>query len=226
MRKAGILIRAAGTVLGLLFIASVWLNSSFSGFSGDWPSNLIETISSIGDPPPAPTPDLDIVIRGLHQEFDLITAELETDTTVTYYQQNDKCGLVQLGDTKVVFHGRGLVRAGIDFDEVKDDNIRLSGETLIIELPPPFIIDPGLDPSRSGVLFEDEADSLFCDSPATSQTLTEIYRIAEKELLNNACEARLLEEANANAEDSLRQLIEKFGFSEVIIETTTPKQCS
>ena len=119
----------------------------------------------------------------------------------------------------LVAHGK--VIAGLDLSTMQPEDFSGSGDSIIIKLPAPQILETILDNNSTRVYDRDlglltKGD---LDLEATARQL------AEGEIRQAACNGGILDEANENAISQLTLLFKTAGFEEVSI-LTTPGSCN
>lgn len=201
-------------VLGYLFIAQIPEIPDIS-----WPSF---------GPTPAPTntpvPTY-IVIREIKEVSELVTVRMTQDIFIYREQNNRSCFLVPIRPTKIRFMGSGEVLAGVDLQLLTEENVQIDGDKAIVTLPPPIILNHGFNENRS-ILDIDAPYSACGDTGARAGELNSVRREASQDLLQAACEANILRQANISAERQIEgQLKQIFDFVEVIVRTQNPVSC-
>ena len=109
----------------------------------------------------------------------------------------------------------GDVRAGVDLDKLEQGDVRVEDESVTIDLPEPEILSSGLDEERTRVY--DREQGLLNFSP-DEDLETEARREAISEIEAAARENGIMDQAQQNAETSLRAFIQSLGFEEVNFE--------
>ena len=210
-----------------IFVVVLLILVAFIGAS--LPDNFEFKISGPSIPWPWITPTSTpipphVVIREIREAAELVTVIVREDVRIQKYQDNGVCVLANIPPTEVLFIGDGEVRAGIDLDLITSDSVQISGGTVTVLLPSPFLLSHGFNESSS-IMDIDEPQSM-CDTSVESGLLNEVRREAEQSLLEAACgEGHILERANVNAEKALTPLIANLGFEEVIIKTQPTGNC-
>ncbi len=121
-----------------------------------------------------------------------------------------------LPDERVLFVAVGEVTACIDLTKIrKQDITRTEGhDTIIVNMPKPEICYVKLDHQRSKVY-----DISGIMLPSTSKAMVEdIYKVAEKRLLDNAREMDVLGKARQNAQIIFKPLLENISGKTVILQ--------
>lgn len=109
----------------------------------------------------------------------------------------------------------GDVRAGVDLDKLEQADVRVEDESVTIDLPEPEILSSGLDEERTQVY--DREQGLLNFSP-DEDLEAEARREAIAGIEAAARENGILDQAQANAETSLRAFIQSLDFEEVSFE--------
>jgi hypothetical protein len=118
-----------------------------------------------------------------------------------------------LPDSRVLFLAVGEVTACIDLTRVKKSDITQKGDSVIVFLPQPEICYAKLDHEKSkvydirGVMFEDGAKDMVED----------VYKLAEKRILDNANEMNVLGLARQNAQLIFKPLLESISGKTVVL---------
>jgi hypothetical protein len=118
-----------------------------------------------------------------------------------------------LPDSRVLLLAVGEVTACIDLTKVKKSDITQSKDTVVVFLPQPEICYAKLDHGKSkvydikGVMFEDGAKDMVED----------VYKLAEKKILDNAKEMNVLGMARQNAQLIFKPLLEGISGKTVIL---------
>ncbi len=126
---------------------------------------------------------------------------------------------IPIGALTVVYAVYGEVWAGVNLDEIDPNSVLIEEESVTISLPAPEIQNAGnvIVESRSEKYVYQEG---FPPSNTTAIALTEeLEQYASNQIINDACNAGILDEANKNAELVLQVLFETAGFTEVNIIT-------
>jgi hypothetical protein len=112
---------------------------------------------------------------------------------------------------------QGEVIAGFDLSKISDKDIKISGETLTVNLPAPEILVVSLDNNQTRVY--DRRQGLLSkgnkDLESTARTA------AEKSIKDAACEGRILDEATKNGRTQLNFMLKSLGFTTVILNIPT-----
>lgn len=128
----------------------------------------------------------------------------------------------EVGTTTLIYVAYGEVRAGVDLGEITPDDVRVSGETLRIMLPPPRILDSKLDVGRSDV-YDYNRGFLGLGPDRAPELQDQAQESALQKVTVAACEQGILQEASDRAELVVAQLLQSTGFDAVEIESRAPE---
>src|SRR5919202_779910 len=99
-----------------------------------------------------PTQTTESTVLGIKRLNELATAEMTAQVVVT--EQKDIRVFSQplprfLTGQRVLLIARGEVRAGIDMDELREDDVRVDGKKVTVDLPKARILDTNLDEDKT-----------------------------------------------------------------------------
>ncbi|MDI3496074.1 MAG: hypothetical protein PWQ35_95 [Patescibacteria group bacterium] len=165
-------------------------------------------------------PDRAAVIKQIETLTRFETASFRIDKIIEISTDYDRLRDFLFGD-KIILIAHGKVIAGFDLSTLDSSNYSGKGDSIIIKLPAPQILETILDNNATSVF--DRERGLFTkgelDLEATAR------QKAESEIRQAACDGNILEEANENAKKQLSLLFEAAGFKEITI-ITTPATCN
>jgi hypothetical protein len=115
----------------------------------------------------------------------------------------------------VLLVATGEVEAGVNLEELGQDDVRVNEDTVTINLPEAEVFSSSLDEDRTGVYDRDRGVFVF---GVNEELADEARREAVSEIEDSALENGILEEAGTSAEDSIRAFVESLGFKEVRFE--------
>ncbi|MFD1258237.1 DUF4230 domain-containing protein [Mucilaginibacter terrae] len=171
----------------------------------------------------------------MKHQFNSVRTEVSEDVMVEKITSMGKLELVKysmkdvlekkqvhtiLPDERVLFVAVGEVTACIDLTQVRKQDITgdSSGNTVTVLLPQPEICYTKLDHQRSKVY-----DVSGVILPSTTQAMIEdIYKLAEKRLLDNAREMKIIDKARENAQTIFKPLLEGVSGKTVVLKFRNP----
>jgi hypothetical protein len=119
-----------------------------------------------------------------------------------------------LNGDKILLVAHGEVIAGVDLSKLQEGDVRVVSDTVTIRMPQAEILSHKLDNDKTYVY--DRQTGFFSDPDPNLET--EIRRAAESKIIEAAEEAGIVEQADTNARQVLRTLIEGLGYEDVRFE--------
>jgi hypothetical protein len=160
---------------------------------------------------PAQTRTGPVVVEGIQDLNQLATVRWKESVIVT--RESGGTDLEQLvSGEKVLLVATGDVEAGVNLADLDQDDVRVEGETVTIRLPEPEILSVSLDEEETGVY--DRDFSLLNFSP-DDDLVEEARDVAVDRIEEAARDEDILDQAEQNAENSVRAFVTSLGFEEV-----------
>jgi hypothetical protein len=169
---------------------------------------------------PVILPDPATVVMQINDLSRLETASYEMEKVVTADSEADGFLGYLLGES-MIFIAYGKVYAGVDFTQMTPaDLVVVDPDTVMVHLPPAEIFAdiPVLDNDRSYVADRDTGLLTRADP----ELETQVRQAAEASIREAAQASDILNRADANAQTTIRNLLEGLGFTEVIFTPDTP----
>lgn len=182
--------------------------------------DLLLTINDIVNPPPKITPLQ--VASHLHSTSELATAIVEAEAVVGVEQENDPIlFIIPNSPTRLIYKAHGEVRAGFDLTQITEKNVEIVGQRVVLNLPPPQILNAGLDSQQSGIYDVDRPwfGELHPD------TVNQAQQDAMIQITEQACAEGILDRANQNAEIEFARLLSALEFKEIEILSQSSSSC-
>ncbi|MFQ5401496.1 MAG: DUF4230 domain-containing protein [Anaerolineae bacterium] len=168
---------------------------------------------------PVILPSSTTIVHQINDLSRLETASVDLEKVITAERNSDVLWGA-LGET-MVFVAHGKVVAGVDFTTMKTEDLQVMGpETVMVHLPEAVIFDdlPVLDNEKSYVADRDTGLLTRADS----ELETEVRRIAEERIREDALASNVLERANENARQYMLDFLHGLGFENVIFTDEPP----
>ena len=202
-----------GTIaIGFVILAGMWQTGN--QFFGKL-SSLFNT--------PQPEAKVDVrsmVVQQIRNASELTTAIFTMETVVPASRDRTVGGYV-IGKTTLLYIAYGEVRAGVDLSDLKPEDVQLNGDTTILRLPPPRILDSKIDVSRSKVYDYDRGFlGLGPDAAPELQDLAQ--RQTLDKIVASACANGILQSASDRAKMTVSQLLMTAGYQKLIVENQSP----
>ena len=163
---------------------------------------------------PAQTTTGPVVVEGVQDLNRLATVRWRESVVVTRESGGTELERFLAGE-KVLLVATGDVEAGVDLASLGRDDVKVNGETVTIRLPEPEILSVSLDEQKTAVYDRDFGPlNLHPDDDLVEQArATAVDRIEQ-----TARDEDILDQAEQNAEDSIRAFVVTLGFEEVRFE--------
>lgn len=116
-----------------------------------------------------------------------------------------------LPNAKTALLINGEIIACVDLSKITENRVVISGDSVLLHLPPPEICHVKVDHSTSRVY--DMTYGLW----ETTSLMDEAYKHAEKELIRQAKKIELTQKARENTTLVLTPLLSAFGYNHIII---------
>ena len=203
-----------GTTLVLALIVvvlSVALGVGIGSF------DFMERVPVIGslleDRPPRTTTG-PVVVEGIQELDQLATVRWTESVLVTRESGGTDLERTLTGE-RVLLVATGDVEAGVNLAELGEDDVRVDGETVTIRLPEPEILSVSLDEEETRVYDRDFGPLNFRPDDGLVE---EARDVALDKLEKAARDEDILDQAEQNAENSIRAFVTTLGFGEVRFE--------
>ncbi|MBE9203245.1 DUF4230 domain-containing protein [Synechocystis salina LEGE 06099] len=165
-----------------------------------------------------------LVVQQIRAVSELTTTIFAMETVIPTSQER-QWGNFTLGRTDLLYIGYGEVRAGIDLEQLSEQNIEQKSGKLIVTLPAPKILDQKIDVERSRIYQYDRGFlNLGPDTAPELQSLAQRQTLAK--ITTAACDQGILDQANEQAEIAVGGLLRGTGYTEVEIKTSIPGICA
>ncbi len=154
------------------------------------------------------------ILREVQSLSQLVTVKYVIEKPVVF-QDSKWLGPFLLGENRLTLIAHGVVKAGVDLEAMRPDDVRIEGQKVYLTLPHAIVTDAYLDEQRTEVMdwktgFLRTFDKDL-EQNARRQAITEILRTARKE----GIEA----EANERARLQITHLLKQAGMTDVEIDS-------
>jgi hypothetical protein len=162
---------------------------------------------------PARTTTGPTVVEGIRDLNQLATARWTESVLVTRESGGTQLERALTGE-RVLLVAVGEVEAGVDLADLSENDVQVSEDKVSIRLPEPEVLSSSLDEEKTAVYDRDEG--LLLRFLSTDDQLAEEARDeAVPRVEDAALENGILDQAQSNAEDSIRSFVTTLGFEEV-----------
>jgi hypothetical protein len=194
--KTLLLIVAAIVLVVVLLVAGIWAGIKYESHFG----------SSIHEE------GTDTVVEQIQSLSDLVTVKYVVEKVVILDDQR------WYGENRVLLLAHGVVKAGIDLKRLQPGDVKVSGKSIYVHLPPPQLTDAYLDDTKSKVI--DHTTGLLrnfdkdLEQTAREEAVADIRRAA----INNG----ILNDASERAQLELAMFLHQAGYDNVKFDATKP----
>jgi hypothetical protein len=159
------------------------------------------------------------VIRQVQSLADLVTVKYVVEKVVILdAPPENTLGQFVQGDNRVLLLAHGIVKAGINLKNLQPGDAQISGNKIIIHLPPPQITDAYLDDSQTKVIDWKQGFLRSFDKDLE----TTARQMAVDDIRRAARTDGILDEATQRAELQLAAFFQKGGFAQVEFTSQSP----
>jgi hypothetical protein len=117
------------------------------------------------------------------------------------------------GESRVLLIAHGVVKAGVDFDRMKPEDLSVAGKRISIRLPPPQITDAYLDDNQTQVIERSTGLLRVFDKDLEQSA----RQNAVDDIRRSARTAGILRDAEERAQAQVKSLCRQMGFEDVEI---------
>lgn len=151
------------------------------------------------------------VVFSLQQIGKLATAEYQITRIV---KAEDNQTWYKWGDRKILISCTASVKAGIDFTQLKPQQVNQQSKKVFVQLPPPQILSLNIPPEGIKVAYTDVG--VFRD-PFSSSEINAIMQTAERQIRGQIKGLDILTTARTNATAFITRFLNGAGFNEVYV---------
>jgi hypothetical protein len=152
------------------------------------------------------------IVQSIQQSGKLVTAEYTLSKMV---RASDNKTWYKVGERRILISAEAIVKAGVDLQTLREENVEVSKEAIRVQLPAPQIFSVSIPPDKIEVLYQDV--SVF-RSRFSAAEREDLLRQAERQVRSVADSLGILQTAQKNAELFIRNLLQQGGFETVTIE--------
>ncbi|GAB4542251.1 MAG: hypothetical protein Tsb0014_34830 [Pleurocapsa sp.] len=164
--------------------------------------------------------NVSVIIKQV-QGIEELTTTIYTMETIVPTSADRKWGDFSVATTRLLYIGRGEVRAGIDLSKLTEQDIKIKNNIIQINLPSPQILDSKIDVSSSRV-YDYDRGFLNLGPDVAPQLQILAQRKSLEQILDNACRDGILDTANQKAQESIVQLLVNTSEKSIKINTQSP----
>lgn len=152
------------------------------------------------------------VVEEMKQLNRLETASFTIEKVIDAHTNGNAFQELLYGD-KILLIAHGQVVAGFDLSKLTQDNIKIKGKSITVQLPAPEVFFTRLDNNLTRVY--DRQQGLL--SKGQPDLETQARQSAESEIQAAACEEGILDQASESGKKQLTAFLHGLGFTEIQI---------
>ncbi len=201
-----------GTTLVLAFVIvvlSVALGLAISRF--DFMARIPVVGPFLFEEQPARTTTGPVVVEGIQDLNQLATVRWTESVPITKESGGTGLERIFFGE-RVLLIAVGEVEAGVNLADIGEDDVRVNGDSVTIQLPEPEILSTSLNEEETHVY---DRDFSLLNFRPDDDLVEEARQQALEKVEGAARENGILDYAESNAEDSIRAFVTTLGFEEV-----------
>lgn len=164
---------------------------------------------------PPQTTSSSVVVEGVQGLDQLATVRVTESVIVTRESGSDNAFDRLFSGEKVLLVAAGDVEAGVDLSEIGEDDVRVRDDTVTIRLPEPEVLSANLNEENTRVY---DRDYSILNLRPDDDLAEEARATAEERIEAAARENGIIDDAETNAEVSIRAFVKALGFREVRFE--------
>ena len=150
-----------------------------------------------------------LTARTLKDLAELATVEYEVTKIVSHKD------IAWYGDRKILFETAAEVKAGIDLNELADQDVRVEGDAVTVTLPRPRILLFNMTPGSMREIFN---ESGILRSDFSNQEKDALLSLGEKDIRAKVAAMDVLDRAARNARILVESWLRRSGYSAVRVE--------
>ena len=160
---------------------------------------------------PARTTTGPVVVEGIKDLDQLATVRWEESVIITRRSGGTELEQLVAGE-EVTVVAAGDVEAGVNLADLGQDDVRVNGETVTIRLPEPEILSVSLDEEETRVY---DRDFGLLNVRPDDALVEEARDAAVDKIEKTARDEDILDQAEQNAENSIRAFVTSLGFERI-----------
>ncbi|MBA2762037.1 MAG: DUF4230 domain-containing protein [Segetibacter sp.] len=193
-------------------IAGIWLLQKI---------NVLPTLREIFSPKPLVIDETPVLIKEIRSIGQLITATLYDEVVVDSIEITKGSRFVRSfnaivpfrilpsADKQIVLVARGKVLAGTDLNLLADSSMKISGDTVWLQLPRTKILDAIINPSGYEIFVE--------NGNWSPQAVTAVKLKAREMMIDHAFEQNIIDKASMKTKAVMEDFLHAAGFKIIVL---------
>lgn len=150
----------------------------------------------------------DNVITQIKAINEFVTANYYEELALHFSKKSTK--LLDRSRDEIVMIAKGQVRAGFNMSKIKENDIEIHSDTIMLILPQAEILDVIINPSDFEIYVE--------DGKWSKNQIDQIKLIAKKRIREHAIQEGILPKATIIAQRKLKEILQASGFNVITIQ--------
>ncbi|MDF3027694.1 MAG: hypothetical protein K0S23_2001 [Fluviicola sp.] len=130
---------------------------------------------------------------------------------------NDEGEWYKFGDRKILMSCKATVKAGVNLNSIREEDIEVKGNKITIQLPPPEIVSFEMDPE---LVRTEMVDVNGFRSDFSQVDKSKVLKKGEESIRKDLKKLHILDEAEQNAKIFIIDFYKNLGFEQVIVHET------
>ncbi|MEJ7828135.1 MAG: DUF4230 domain-containing protein [Segetibacter sp.] len=193
-------------------IAGIWLLQKI---------NVLPTLREIFSPKPVVIDETPVLIKEIRSIGQLITATLYDEVVIDSIEITKGSRFVRSfnaivpfrilpsADKQIVLVARGKVLAGTDLNLLADSSMKISGDTVWLQLPRTKILDAIINPSGYEIFVE--------NGNWSPQAVTAVKLKAREKMIDHAFEQNIIDKASMKTKAVMEDFLHAAGFKIIVL---------
>ncbi len=151
------------------------------------------------------------VVQSIQQTGQLVTVQYSLSKIV---KATDNKTWYKIGDRRILISTEATVKAGVDLQSIKEEDVAISGDGIRLRVPPPQVFSVSIPPEKIKVLYEDVS---LLRNHFTAAEREVLLQQAERQVWALTDSLGILKTAQTNADLFLRKLLQQGGYKNITI---------
>ncbi len=163
-----------------------------------------------------------LVISKIQSTAKLATTETIIDKVVIGQKEKRIGGLVKISNAEFVAYSQAIVKAGIDLQKIKRDDVKIDGNIIELDLPAVEVLDFAYPFDHY------EIDTILSDNDIFNKIdvidQEEFFRQAEIDIREHLQYMGIIEQTQENTRKLLESMLKNLGYQEIYISFAESKE--
>ncbi len=157
-----------------------------------------------------------LVVGKIKKASKLATAEFTVDKIVYGVKRKKLLWVVNLNDAKFIAHSQAVIKAGVNLEKLKPEDITIKGKSISVTLPPIEIINFSY-PAESFVMDTLISGNAFLNKISLADQ-EQFFQDAETDIRNSLKYMGIVETTEKKTRLLMETMLENLGYNEIYID--------